>query len=72
MWTVFKAFLEFVTVLLLFHVLLFWLRGLWDLSLFMRDPIRPGIPILESEVLTTTKVVLITFLDVSEYSLQTN
>ena len=72
MWTVFKAFLEFVTVLLLFHVLVFWLRGLWDLSLFMRDPIRPGIPILESEVLTTVKVVLITFLDVSEYSLQTN
>ena len=72
MWTVFKVFLEFVTVLLLFHVLDFWLRGLWDLSLFMRDPIRPGIPILESEVLTTVKVVLITFLDVSEYSLQTN
>ena len=72
MWTVFKVFLEFVTMLLLFHVLVFWLRGLWDLSLFMRDPIRPGIPVLESEVLTTARVVLITFLDVSEYSLQTN
>ena len=72
MWTVFKVFLEFVTMLLLFHVLVFWLRGLWDLSLFMTDPIRPGIPVLESEVLTTARVVLITFLDVSEYSLQTN
>ena len=49
----FKLFLKFVTILLLFHVLVFWLRGLRDLSPSTRDPIRPGIPALECEVLTT-------------------
>ena len=28
----FKVFIEFVTILLLFYVLVFWLRGMWDLS----------------------------------------
>ena len=28
----FKVFFEFVTILLLFSVLVFWARGLWDLS----------------------------------------
>ena len=37
MWTIFKAFIEFVTKLLLFYVLDFWSRGMWDLAL------RPGI-----------------------------
>ena len=32
MWTVFKVFIEFVTLLLLFYVLVFWLRDMWDLS----------------------------------------
>ena len=33
MWTIFlKVFIEFVTILLLFYVLVFWLRGMWDLS----------------------------------------
>ena len=32
MWTIFKVFIEFVTLLLLFYVLVFWLRGMWDLS----------------------------------------
>ena len=32
MWTIFKAFIEFVTGLLLFYVLVFWLQGMWDLS----------------------------------------
>ena len=28
MWTIFKIFIEFVTVLLLFYVLVFWSRGM--------------------------------------------
>ena len=32
MWTIFKVFIEFVTILLLFPVLDFWLWGMWDLS----------------------------------------
>ena len=37
MWTIFKAFIEFVTTMLLFYVLVFWLRGTWDLSAPTRD-----------------------------------
>ena len=32
-----KVFIEFVTVLLLFYVLVFWPRGMWDLSSLTRD-----------------------------------
>ena len=32
MWTMFKVFIEFVTILLLFYVLVFWPGGMWDLS----------------------------------------
>ena len=31
-WTIFKVFIEFVTILLLIYVSVFWLRGMWDLS----------------------------------------
>ena len=37
MWTIFKVFIEFVTILLLFYVLVFWQRGMWDLSSPTRD-----------------------------------
>ena len=37
MWTIFKVFIELVTTLLLVYVLVFWLRGLWDLSSPNRD-----------------------------------
>ena len=37
MWTIFKVFIEFVTVLLLFYVLFFWLRGMWDFISPTRD-----------------------------------
>ena len=37
MWTSFKVFIEFVTILLLFYVLVFWPRGMWDLSSPTRD-----------------------------------
>ena len=32
MWTIFKAFTESVTILILFYVLVFWLWVMWDLS----------------------------------------
>ena len=37
MWTIFKVFIEFVTVLLLFYVLVSWPRSIWDLSSPTRD-----------------------------------
>jgi len=50
MWTVFKVFIEFVTILLLFYVLVFWLPSMWDLSFLTR--VKPAPPALEGEVLT--------------------
>ena len=32
-----KAFIEFVTILLLFYVLVFWPQGTWDLHFPTRD-----------------------------------
>ena len=32
MWTIFEAFIEFVTILLLFYVWFFWPWGMWNLS----------------------------------------
>ena len=32
MWTIFKAFIEFVTILLLLYVLVFWTGDMWDLA----------------------------------------
>ena len=32
MWAIFNVFTEFVTILLLFYVLVFWLRDTWDLN----------------------------------------
>ena len=37
MWTILKVFIEFVTTLLLFYVLVFWPQGMWDLSSPTRD-----------------------------------
>ena len=37
MWTMFKVFIEFVTVLFLFYVLIFWTWAMWDLSSPTRD-----------------------------------
>ena len=36
-WTTFKVFIEFVTILLLFYVLVFWPRGMWDPTSPTRD-----------------------------------
>ena len=38
-WTVFKVFIEFVTVLLLCHVLVFGPGAMWNLSSLLRDGI---------------------------------
>ena len=37
---VFSVFIEFVTILLLFYVLIFGPRGMWDLSSWTRDRTR--------------------------------
>lgn len=49
MWTVFKVRIEFVAILLLFYVLLFWLRGMWDFN--SRPGIEPTLSAVEGEVL---------------------
>ena len=52
----FLIFIEFVTVLLLFYVSVFWLGGMWDLSCPTRAQTpQPGPtpPATEGEVLTT-------------------
>ena len=36
-WTIFKVFIKFVTILLLFYILVFWPLGMWDLSSPARD-----------------------------------
>ena len=51
MWTIFKVFIESVTIVLLFYVLVFWPQGMWNLSFMTRD--RTGTPALGGEVLTT-------------------
>ena len=37
MWALCKVFIEFITTLLLFYVLVFWPQGMWDLSSLPRD-----------------------------------
>ena len=51
MWTIFKVFIEFVTILLLFHVLVFWPQSIWNFS--TQPGIKPAPPALEGELLTT-------------------
>ena len=52
MWTIFKVFIEFVTILLLFYVLFFWVCEACGI-LTPRPGIEPAPPALEGEVLTT-------------------
>ena len=37
MWTIFKIFIEFVTIVFLFYVLVFWPQGTWELNSPTRD-----------------------------------
>ena len=48
----FKVFIKFVTILLLFYVLVFWPQGMWNPSSLTRDW-TPGLPALEGKILTT-------------------
>ena len=63
MWTIFKVFVEFVTILLLFYGLVLWPRGMWDFS----SPVRywTRTPCIERQSLnhrTTREVLGSTFL----------
>ena len=49
----FKVIIEFVTILLLFYVLVLWPRGMWDLSSPTRDQTCTPPPELEGKILTT-------------------
>ena len=55
MWTTFKAFIEFVTILLLFYVSVFWQKACGILApspgIELAPPLQPTA--LESEILTT-------------------
>ena len=51
MWTIFIVCIEFVTILLLFYVLVFWPWSKWDLSFLTRNQTQPPTP--ECRVLTT-------------------
>ena len=51
MWTIFKLFIEFVTILLLFYVLVFYPWGMWDLVPW--QGIKPALPTLAGKVLIT-------------------
>ena len=42
--TIFKVFTEFVIMLFLFYLLVFWSRGIWDLSSPTRDQLRSHTP----------------------------
>ena len=48
---IFKVFIEFVTILFLFYVLVFWPQGMQDLSSLTRNQIYT--PCIRSKVLTT-------------------
>ena len=37
MWSIFKVFIEFITILLLVYILVSWPPGFWDLSFPTRD-----------------------------------
>ena len=46
-----KVFIEFATILLLFYILGFWPRGMWDIT--PQPGIEPTPPALEGKVSTT-------------------
>ena len=37
MWAIFKVFIKFVMLFLLYYVLVFWPQGMWDLISMKRD-----------------------------------
>ena len=55
MWTIFKVSIKFVTILFLFYVLVFWSRGIWDLSSPTRDWTNSCTPCTEKQSLSHGK-----------------
>ena len=57
MWIIFKVFSEFVTILFLYYVLVFWSRVVWgvmcDLSFLTKKLKKPPAPALKGKILTT-------------------
>lgn len=51
MWTISKVFIEFVMILLLFHVLVLWTQGMWHVSSLTGT--EPTLPALEGKVPNT-------------------
>ena len=51
MWTIFKVFIEFVTILFLLYALVFWPRGMWDLISLTRY--QTHTLAMEGKILTT-------------------
>lgn len=51
MWTIFKVFIEFDTILFLFYILVFWPPAMWDLN--SRSETELASHALEVEVLIT-------------------
>ena len=65
-WTIFKVFLEFVTILLLFYVLVSWLSAVWDLRPLTGDwTCRPSIGRWSLNHWTTRNVPFYPFLSAS-------
>ena len=51
LWAIFKVFIEFITILLLFYVLIFWPQACGILA--PQPGIKPSSPALEGKVITT-------------------
>ena len=63
MWTIFKIITEFVTILFLFSVSVFWPQGMWDLSSPTRDrTLTPWIERLNLNHWTSREVPIMRFL----------
>ena len=55
MWTILQFFIEFVIILLLFYDLVFWPKGVWDLS--SQPGVIPTPPALGGKVIITAREV---------------
>ena len=47
MWTILKLFIELVTILLLFYVLVFWPQGMWNLRASLVAQMVKNLPIVQ-------------------------
>ena len=63
MWIIFKVFTEFVAILLLFHVLVFWPQGMWVLASNRGSNLHPLHWKVKSSHWTTREIPSCTFLE---------